>query len=95
MTPKYTDLYQTVEKVTVPWDRQIEQSVLGWRRPVKEAPDAQSVETQTGRAGVRVDAVGRLRKLHHRGGERVDWTFTFTAALYNIVRLRTLLAGTA
>ena len=36
--------------------------------------------------------VGQLRKLHHRGGERVDWTFTFTAALYNIVRLRTLLA---
>jgi transposase len=39
--------------------------------------------------------VGRLRKLHHRGGERVDWTFTFTAALYNVVRLRTLLAGAA
>ena len=37
--------------------------------------------------------VGRLRTLHHRGGERVDCTFT--AALYNIVRLRTLLAGTA
>ena len=39
--------------------------------------------------------VGQLRKLHHRGGERVDWTFTFTAALYNIVRLRTLLAEAA
>jgi len=39
--------------------------------------------------------VARLRKLHHRGGECVDWTFTFTAALYNIVRLRTRLAGTA
>ncbi len=37
--------------------------------------------------------VGQLRRLHHRGGERVDWTFTFTAALYNIVRLRTLLAA--
>jgi len=39
--------------------------------------------------------VGRLRTLHHRGGERVDWAFTFTAALYNVVRLRTLLAGAA
>ena len=39
--------------------------------------------------------VGQLHKLRHRGGERVDWTFTFTATLYNIVRLRTLLAGTA
>jgi transposase len=34
--------------------------------------------------------VGLLRKLRHRGGERVDWVFTFTAATYNLVRLRTL-----
>ena len=38
--------------------------------------------------------VGLLRKLRHRGGERVDWVFTFTAAAYNLVRLRTLLAAT-
>jgi hypothetical protein len=38
---------------------------------------------------VRAGAPGRAR-----GGERVDWTFTFTATLYNIVRLRTLLART-
>jgi transposase len=36
--------------------------------------------------------VGGLRKLRHRGGERVDWIVTFTAAAYNLVRLRTLLA---
>jgi transposase len=36
--------------------------------------------------------VGRLRKLRHRGAERVDWTVTFAAAAYNLVRLRTLLA---
>jgi transposase len=36
--------------------------------------------------------VGLLRKLHHRGGLLVDWIFTFTAAAYNLVRLRTLLA---
>jgi len=36
--------------------------------------------------------VGQLRKLRHRGAERVDWTVTFAAAAYNLVRLRTLLA---
>ncbi len=35
--------------------------------------------------------VGLLRKLRHRGGRRVGWIFTFTAAVYNLVRLRTLL----
>ena len=38
--------------------------------------------------------VGLLRKLRHRGGERVDWIVTFTAATYNMVRIRRLLAGT-
>jgi transposase len=37
--------------------------------------------------------VGLLRKLRHRGGELVDWIFTFTAAAYNVLRLRTLLAA--
>jgi transposase len=35
--------------------------------------------------------IGSMRKLHHRGGPRVNWNFTFTAAAYNLVRLRTLL----
>jgi transposase len=39
--------------------------------------------------------VGGLRKLRHRGGELVDWVVTLTAAAYNLVRLRTLLARTA
>jgi transposase len=39
--------------------------------------------------------VGGLRKLRHRGGERVDWVVTFAAAAYNMVRLRTLLARPA
>jgi transposase len=38
--------------------------------------------------------VGGLRKLRHRGGPRVEWTVTFTAAIYNLVRLRTLLGTT-
>jgi transposase len=36
--------------------------------------------------------VGLLRKLHHRGREKVSWIFAFSSAAYNLVRLRTLLA---
>ena len=39
--------------------------------------------------------IGGLRKLRHRGGDLVDWVVTFTAAAYNLVRLRTLLTRTA
>ncbi len=39
--------------------------------------------------------IGGLRKLRHRGGPLVTWVFTFTAAAYNIVRLRRLLEATA
>ena len=35
--------------------------------------------------------IGLLRKLHHRGLEKVGWIFTFTSAAYNLVRLRRLL----
>jgi transposase len=38
--------------------------------------------------------IGGLRKLRHRGGALVTWVFTFTAAAYNIVRLRRLLVAT-
>ena len=38
---------------------------------------------------------GLLRKLRHRGGPLVGWIFTFTAAAYNLVRMRTLLAASA
>ena len=34
--------------------------------------------------------VGGLRKLRHRGSELVGWMFTFTAAAYNLVRIRNL-----
>jgi transposase len=34
--------------------------------------------------------VGLLRKLRHRGQEKVGWVFTFTAAIYNLVRIRNL-----
>lgn len=35
--------------------------------------------------------IGVLRKTRHRGLERVQWLFTFTAAAYNLVRMRNLL----
>jgi transposase len=34
--------------------------------------------------------VGLLRKVRHRGGPRVGWIFTFTAAVFNLVRIRNL-----
>lgn len=34
--------------------------------------------------------VGLLRKLRHRGGGRVNWIFRFTAAAFNLVRIRNL-----
>jgi IS5 family transposase len=34
--------------------------------------------------------IGLLRKLRHRGLLKVDWVFIFTAAAYNLVRIRNL-----
>ena len=39
--------------------------------------------------------IGGVRKLRHRGGPLVAWVFTFTAAVYNIVRMRRLLVAPA
>jgi transposase len=39
--------------------------------------------------------VGNVRKLRHRGLPLVSWVFTFTAAAYNIVRMRRLLSVAA
>lgn len=36
-------------------------------------------------------SIGGLRKLHHRGQEKVSWIFTFANAAYNLVRIRTLI----
>jgi transposase len=34
--------------------------------------------------------VGLMRKLRHRGTDRVDWMFIFTCAVYNLIRIRNL-----
>ncbi len=38
-------------------------------------------------------AVGLMRKLRHRGTERVNWMFTFATAAYNLVRMRRLVTA--
>ena len=37
-----------------------------------------------------IKTVGLMRKTRHRGLARVGWMFTFTAAAYNLVRIRNL-----
>jgi transposase len=39
-----------------------------------------------------IKTIARLRQVRHRGGGRVEWIFTFAAAAYNLVRMRSLLA---
>ncbi len=36
--------------------------------------------------------IALVRKVRHRGIEKVGWIFTFAAAAYNLVRMRNLLA---
>ena len=38
--------------------------------------------------------IGPVRQTHFRGRRKVHWQFTFAAAVYNLVRMRTLLAAT-
>ena len=38
--------------------------------------------------------IGLMRKTRYRGVARVGWSFVFTAAVYNLVRMRTLLEAT-
>jgi hypothetical protein len=37
--------------------------------------------------------IGGLRKTRHQGRDKVRWTFTLTAAAYNLIRLPKLLAA--
>ena len=39
--------------------------------------------------------IALIRKVRHRGLEKVSWVFTFAAAAYNLVRMRNLLANSA
>ena len=48
----------------------------------------QSAETKAGEQGFGWMKPSASPQLRHRGGALVTWVFTFTAAAYNIVRLR-------
>ena len=37
--------------------------------------------------------IGLMRKTRHKGTARVGWMFVFTAAVYNLVRIRNLVAA--
>ena len=37
--------------------------------------------------------IALMRKVRHRGIEKVGWVFTFAAAAYNLVRMRNLAAA--
>jgi transposase len=39
--------------------------------------------------------IGLLRKLRHRGGPKVTWIFRFTAAAFNLIRIRNLVYATS
>ena len=39
------------------------------------------------------ETVAFMRKVRHRGLEKVGWVFTFAAAAYNLVRMKNLLAN--
>jgi len=39
--------------------------------------------------------IGLMRKTRHRGTDRVGWMFQFTAAAYNLIRMRNLCAAVA
>jgi hypothetical protein len=39
--------------------------------------------------------IALMRKVRHRGLEKVGWVFTFAAAAYNLVRMKNLLAKSA
>ena len=39
--------------------------------------------------------VGLMRKVRHRGTALVGWMFEFTAAAYNLVRMRNLITDPA
>jgi len=42
-----------------------------------------------------IKTIGGLRKTRHKGTRHVGWLWTFVAAAYNLVRMRTLLAAAA
>ena len=75
----------------------VAQNTTGRRSAIDARTTRQRGYAMSQRARKRVEEVfgwmktiGLLRKTRHRGRARVGWQFLFTAAVYNLVRLRTL-----
>ena len=72
-------------------EQQTPQSAIDGRTTRHAGYADQPTETQANRRNLWLDENGgRLRKLRHRGLQQVGWMFTFTAAAYNLVRIRNL-----
>jgi hypothetical protein len=70
--------------------QKVKQSAINGRTTRRRLCD-ESTETQACQGDLRLDeTVGLLRRLRHRGGDRVTWIFRFTAAAFNLVRIRNL-----
>jgi hypothetical protein len=41
-----------------------------------------------------IKTIGLMRKTRHKGVERGGWMFTFTNAVYNLIRIRNIIAAT-
>jgi hypothetical protein len=99
----YEDVLETYEK---PYDP-AEPVVCLDEKPVTLHADIRSASAakpgREARSDVRVGpgtavcfgwlkTIALMRKVRHRGIEKVGWIFTFAAAAYNLVRMRNLLA---
>jgi hypothetical protein len=40
----------------------------------------------------RLKTIGLMRKTRHKGVQRGGWMFTFTSAIYNLIRIKNLVA---
>jgi hypothetical protein len=95
---KHDDTHDCVRERRVP--PQVAQHTAGRSRAIDGRPTRHAGEavSQRTRNGVEelwgwLKTVGRLRKARHRGGAQVGGMFTWAAAVYNVVRMRTLAAA--
>ena len=79
----------------------VAQSTVGRRSAIDERTTRHRGYAESQRFRKRVEEVfgwmktiGLMRKTRHRGAARVGFAFTFTAAAYNLVRMRNLLEAT-
>jgi transposase len=75
----------------------VAQNTTGRRSAIDDRTTRHPGYTISQRARKRVEeifgwlkTVGLMRKVRHRGTDRVDWMFVFACAVYNLVRLRNL-----